>query len=70
MNDVERHKYAGLMAEIERLEDALAVMEKDAGADDGGSLAQEMREIQEQLAVKRAELARISDGCGRPHPMA
>lgn len=61
MADVERAKYVRIMEEIEQLEDRLEDLRKSAG--DGGP---ELAEVQERLADRMKELARISDGCSRP----
>jgi cell division septum initiation protein DivIVA len=71
MTDIMREKYQRLMEEIGELEDRIDNMNKEAdyaketGADSRG-LLQECADLQEELAEKRTELARISDGCGKP----
>jgi len=63
MTDVAREKYLKLMTEIEDIEDDIEQLKKkSAPADD-------IIAVQELLAVKRNELARISDGCGHSHSM-
>jgi len=64
MKDIAREKYARLMTEIEQLEDFLAEIEGQDNPD-----ADETLKLRQELAAKRSELTRISDGCGRPHPM-
>lgn len=60
--DVAREKYVHLMTEIEELEDKL---EKD---NVGKAFTErEIAIMKEALAAKKNELARISDGCGKPH---
>ena len=49
------------MQEIEDLEDKIEELEKENPKDP------ELEIKREQLAEKRNELARISDGCGTPH---
>jgi hypothetical protein len=59
MADVERKKYARIMDEIEQIEDRL---EELTGSDPDG----ELERLQEKLADRMRELARITDGCSRP----
>ena len=61
MTDVARATYLRLMAEIEALEDKLEAQK--AGA---ATPAAERERLAAALNEKRRELARISDGCGRP----
>ncbi len=72
MTDVTREKYARLMAEIEDLEERVEDLEKEVavvkGSADAGVIKQELEDLRVELAKKRNELARISDGCGKPHP--
>ena len=62
MTDVSREKYSHLMMEIEELEDKIELLVKDSASED------KIKHLKEELAAKRNELARLSDGCGRPHP--
>jgi|FrelakmetLWP11LW_1041352.scaffolds.fasta_scaffold184228_2 predicted nucleic acid-binding Zn-ribbon protein len=62
MKDIAREKYAKLMDEIERIEDLVAEVEGQDSPD-----ADELIKLKDELAVKRNELARISDGCGKSH---
>ena len=64
MTDVAHEKYSKLMTEIEDLEDKIDDMEKKADADDAGVLA-----LKQDMADKKNELARLSDGCGTGHSM-
>lgn len=75
MTDILREKYARLMAEVADLEERVEDLEKDEelfrespNPEDVKINAQELRDLRELLAEKRNELARLSDGCGRPHP--
>ena len=75
MTDIAREKYARLMAQIEELEDRVADLEmmlaneeEPSEGDDARIIQQEMKDLLEQLATKRSELSRLSDGCGKPHP--
>ena len=61
MTDVAREKYIRLMAEIEGIEIKL-----ELSSDVNGP---EIKELKRQLANKRSELARISDGCGKGHSL-
>jgi hypothetical protein len=67
--DVAREKYVHLMAEIEELEDKLERFDVK-GPKKKAQKAFTEREVlvmREALAAKKNELARISDGCGKPH---
>ena len=67
--DVAREKYVHLMTEIEELEDKLERFDakgpkkKDLRA----FTDREVLLMKEALASKKNELARIGDGCGKPH---
>jgi len=67
MTDVVRATYLRLMQEIEDLEDRLEALKAKAADADAGSRASEIARLAADLDEKRRELARISDGCGRPH---
>lgn len=74
MTDVTREKYAKLMAEIADLESRVESLESNlsesggfSGTEDATTFEQELHDLREQLAEKRNELARLSDGCGKPH---
>lgn len=74
-SDANRQKYAAVMDQVDRLEEAVADLEKDIkaaaelpGSQDVQTLKEELAEAQVKLAKAREELARLSDGCGRPHP--
>ena len=76
MANVSREKYVKLMAQIEDLEDRVAdltneekVLAESDAAEDLAVVRQELRDCREELAEKKNELSRISDGCGKPHPM-
>lgn len=67
--DVAREKYVHLMTEIEDLEDKLEKYDAK-GSKKKAMQAFTEREVlvmKEALAAKKNELARISDGCGKPH---
>jgi hypothetical protein len=59
--DVLRDKYVHLMTEIEGLEDSIEKLEKKSVS------GKKLEMLKEDLAMKKNELARISDGCGTPH---
>lgn len=74
ITDIERQKYVSLIAHVEELEARVAELEgeiafdKDSGqSQDGALVKDELRAAQNQLAEARTELARASDGCGKPH---
>ncbi|MDD4891438.1 MAG: hypothetical protein PHU85_16075 [Phycisphaerae bacterium] len=67
MADVKREKYVALMTRIEEAEDRLAELEKQrAGGTGQPDLDARIAALNESLAADRRELARLSDGCGRP----
>jgi hypothetical protein len=67
MNDISRVKYARLIAEIGDLEDRIEQLEKNpAAAPVAAAPRQALEELELQLALKRSELTRLSDGCGKP----
>ena len=71
MNDIAREKYLRLMTQVSELEDQVNDLEEqlaDPSHKNDPGLQQELKELQEALALKRSELARISDGCGYPRP--
>ncbi len=59
--DVVREKYLHLMTEIEDLEENIEKLEKKSVS------GKTLEKLKEELAAKKSELARISDGCGTPH---
>ena len=61
MLNIQRNKYIKLMEEVENLEDEVEEAEKRKAE------ASEIQRLNEQLAEKRNELARVSDGCGTAH---
>jgi uncharacterized protein YdcH (DUF465 family) len=63
MKDIAREKYARLMDEIEQIEDLISEVEGQEKPE-----ADELARLRDELAIKRNELARLSDGCGKPHP--
>jgi len=67
MVDVAKEKYQHLMTEIQELEDAIEGLEKKK--DKTEDIKAQIVKLQEELAHKRNELARISDGCGTPHSL-
>jgi hypothetical protein len=64
MKDAAREKYVKLMVEIENLEDCISELESETPIDTA-----QLEKARAELAGKKNELARISDGCGKPHPM-
>lgn len=64
MTDVAREKYSNLMTEIEDLEDKIEDLRKDSANQE------QIKHLNEDLTEKRNELARLSDGCGRPQPQS
>lgn len=73
MTDVAREKYAHLMAQIEELEERVSDLEREGAvaaespdARDVQVVADELHDLREELAARRNELQRISDGCGTP----
>lgn len=76
-SEANRKKYIALMTEIEGLEETVADLENDIkvarelpDSTDVQSLQQELQDARQKLAQARTELARVSDGCGRPHPQS
>lgn len=76
MTDIAREKYLRLMAHIGDLEDRIEDLERELENDQGKDgtpgadvIRQELIDLTEQLARGRSELSRVSDGCGKPHPM-
>ncbi len=65
MTDLARATYLRLMTEIEDLENKVESLKVGAGAVD--KHAAERERLGAELNEKRRELARLSDGCGRPH---
>jgi ribosomal protein L29 len=55
------------MTEIEDLEDKLESLKARLAAGTADKQAAEIERLGAELNEKRRELARISDGCGRPH---
>lgn len=76
MTDITREKYERLMAKVAELEERIEALEEQLPEDEkAGNLPetevirQELKDLKEQLAKSRSELSRISNGCGKPHPM-
>ena len=75
MSDPVREKYLRLMTDIAGLEDRLEDLNRqlksgcEENPDDTEILRQEIKSLSELLAEKRNELSRLSDGCGKPHPL-
>lgn len=63
MKDIAREKYARLMGEIEQIEDLITEVEGQDSPDQ-----EELEKLRAELAAKKNELTRLSDGCGKPHP--
>jgi hypothetical protein len=70
MTDIAREKYLRLMSQVAELEDEVSDLEAQLAdpskTEPDTELRQELKELQEALALKKSELARISDGCGYP----
>lgn len=73
MSNVQREKYLALMDEIETTEDLIENLEAEAkvaedspNPEDAPTVREEVKALQEKLAAQKAELARISNGCGSP----
>lgn len=62
MKDVTKEKYVRLMSEIELIEDLVSEVEQQDSPD-----PEELSRLRDELAAKKNELARISDGCGKSH---
>ena len=76
MTDPGREKYARLMGRIEVLEEQIEELQRRLAGDLGAidrpttvSHRKELQELAEQLGMARSELSRVSDGCGKPHPI-
>jgi predicted nuclease with TOPRIM domain len=63
--DVERDKYVRIMSEIEELEERLDDLRPSAARGEEGAKG-ELDDLQNRLAERMRELARITDGCTRP----
>ncbi len=75
MKDVAHVKFERLMAQVAELEERVEGLEtqlaagESADAQETAVLREALEDAQDQLAKSRSELSRLSDGCGRPHPM-
>ncbi|OVE82162.1 hypothetical protein BVY04_01895 [bacterium M21] len=58
MTDVVRAKYMTLMSEVEELEERVDELTA------GDATPEQVMAVEEELASKRHELQRLSDGCG------
>ena len=73
MTDITREKYQRLMGRIQTLEEMIEELQGRSAGDPAPDppaaedLARELKDLTEQLARARSELARLSDGCGKPH---
>ena len=72
--DISRQKYVHLITQVEELETRVAELERECSfARESGQpkdvtfVEGELKAVQNQLAGARTELARVSDGCGKPH---
>jgi hypothetical protein len=72
MSDVAREKFMRLMHEVDGLEERVEELERRRtacrGTQDEEAAQRELDASLERLEGKRTELARVSDGCRRPHP--
>ncbi len=64
VNTVSRQKFQRLMTRIDELEELIDALERQPPAAAGRG---KLRQWQEELAGRRLELQRLSDGCGVPH---
>ena len=76
-SELNRQKYLTLMTDVEGLEETVADLENDIkeasefpGSEEVKALQEELAGFRRKLAQARTELARVSDGCGRPHPQS
>lgn len=71
MKDIQREKYRKLIDDVENLEAEIEKYEAREGIfediESDEDIAQDLQVLRSQLAEKRNELARVSDGCGTPH---
>ncbi len=74
MANLSREAFARLMAQVEELEEivdereaGVRIAAKVGGAPGMAAATKALEIAQEELRKCRAELARISDGCGHPH---
>ena len=70
-NDIQRKKYMLLMGEVEDLEEEVEAYAKNQGLPEGvmdeDERIEEIEIMKNQLAAKKLELKRLSDGCGTGH---
>jgi len=71
--EIERQKYAQLFTQVEALEEQVTTLEQSHAFAQNSSqphylsvVEAELKAVQIQLAEARTELARISNGCGKP----
>ncbi len=70
MTDVSRETYRVLMGEVADLEERVEDLEKGATATDDSGNPADTEVVKQELTDLREQLARLSDGCGRPHPQS
>ena len=72
MPDVARDKFMRLMEEVDELEECVEELERKRtacrGTPEEEAVQRELDARRERLEEKKTELARVSDGCRRPHP--
>jgi hypothetical protein len=69
MNDIARRKFAALMEQVEALEEQVAALQETLRLEvTKAPVETELKKKLQELAQKRTELTRVSDGCGTGHP--
>jgi hypothetical protein len=73
--DPKREAYVRLMTEIEELEsqvenftNEILLAPQTPDLEDTPTVEEHLADLKMRLAIKRGDLERLSDGCGKPHP--